>query len=263
MDRKKDALDKLVAFLAKRDGIDKLVKTFQYIGKLSHYHLQESHPALANRFQKLEIASGLSRKAFRTGRFLTGYNALRTTTYYPDWKLQTLAVLGNGGEMVYWFFDHFVWLARVGVLDSHLANRLCYVSCFGEAFCYIFFTMAELIVIRRGLEAEWKCKKELEELLVEEESCSKLAGSSVISSSASNAGVSLVAVTERIKQVKVQISKIRLQRVMSVMAITAYIADLLIALAVVDPNPFVNHAITLGLSGLASAWAGWYRNWPD
>jgi peroxin-11B len=249
MARKKDALDRLVVFLAKRDGIDKLVKTFQYVGKLCHYHLQETHPALANRFKKLEIASGLSRKAFRTGRFLTGYNALRTTTY-PDRKLQILAILGNGGEMVYWFFDHFVWLAKVGVLDPHLAKRFCYISAFGEAFGYIFFNTAEFILISRGLEAEKKCTQELAQLL-EEEKKKKVAG-----------GVVSV-VTERMKQVKAQIAFIRLQRIMSVMAIIANLADFFIALADVEPNPFVNHAITLGLSGLASAWAGWYRNWPD
>ncbi|XP_020263445.1 uncharacterized protein LOC109839432 [Asparagus officinalis] len=32
-----DSVDKLVVFLAKRDGIDKLVKTFQYVSKLAHY----------------------------------------------------------------------------------------------------------------------------------------------------------------------------------------------------------------------------------
>lgn len=87
MERKKDTVDKLVLFLAKRDGIDKLVKTFQYVGKLGFYRLAASNPILADRCKRLEVAAGLSRKAFRIGRFLSGFNALRTTQF-PDHTLQ-------------------------------------------------------------------------------------------------------------------------------------------------------------------------------
>lgn len=59
------------------------------------------------------------------------------------------------------------------------------------------------------------------------------------------------------------VKKIRADRVMRLMAIAANLADLVIALADIEPNPFCNHAVTLGISGLVSAWAGWYRNWPS
>ncbi|XP_024364456.1 peroxisomal membrane protein 11-4 [Physcomitrium patens] len=248
MDRKKDTLDKLVIFLAKRDGIDKLVKTFQYVGKLGHYNLERRNPQLADRCKKLEVAAGLSRKAFRTGRFLTGFNALRTTTF-PDHKLQVLSIFGYGGEMVYWFFDHFLWLSRVGVLDPELARRMSYISAFGEGFGYIFFIIADLIVIRRGLLAEARYKSqitELEELQV--------------------MGVDLKgdnSVATQVKRIRSKIAAVRLQRIMSVMSIIANVSDLIIALADVDPNPFVCHPVTLGISGLASACSGWYKNWPD
>jgi hypothetical protein len=39
-----DTLDKLVVFLPKRDGIDKLVKTFQYVSKLAHWGAESSAP---------------------------------------------------------------------------------------------------------------------------------------------------------------------------------------------------------------------------
>lgn len=243
MDKKKDTIDKLVVFLAKRDGIDKLVKTFQYVGKLAHYNLQHKNPSLAGRFKNLEVAAGLSRKAFRTGRSLTGFNALRRTTY-PDRTLQVLAILGNGGEMVYWFFDHFLWLARVGALDNQYARRLSYISAFGEGFGYIFFMTADLILIRRGLEAEGKYERQLLQLLkVENQETERI--------------------SVQVKNIKAAISAIRMQRIMSVMSIIANLSDLFIALADVDPNPFVSHTVTLGISGLASAWAGWYRNWPE
>ncbi|KAI3704933.1 hypothetical protein L1987_75162 [Smallanthus sonchifolius] len=62
-----DKVDKLVIFLAKRDGIDKLVKTFQYVSKLLVWHLETTNPIVAHRAKHCEVASGLSRKAFRTG----------------------------------------------------------------------------------------------------------------------------------------------------------------------------------------------------
>ncbi|GKV34607.1 hypothetical protein SLEP1_g42970 [Rubroshorea leprosula] len=188
-----DTVDKLVIFLAKRDGIDKLVKTFQYVSKLVHWHAESTHPEIAQRFKQWEVASGLSRKAFRTGRFLTGFNALRRT---PGSTLtfRFLAVLANAGEMIYFFFDHFLWLSRI------------------------------------GLETERKLVA-----LKEEDS----------------------------NDVKESIRKIRADRVMRLMAVAANVADLIIAVADIEPNPFCNHTVTLGISGLVSAWAGWYRNWPS
>ncbi|XWS60099.1 hypothetical protein CRYUN_Cryun07bG0005400 [Craigia yunnanensis] len=224
-----DTVDKLVVFLAKRDGIDKLVKTFQYVSKLVHWQVETTHPDIANRFKQWEVASGLSRKAFRTGRFLTGFNALRRNPgSSPTFKF--LAVLANAGEMVYFFFDHILWLSRIGTLDAKLARRMSFISAFGESFGYIFFIVSDFIIMKEGLEAERK----------------------------------LIALTEEdSKDAKEKIRKIRADRVMRLMAMAANIADLIIGLADIEPNPFCNHAVTLGISGLVSAWAGWYRNWPS
>lgn len=224
-----DKVDKLVIFLAKRDGIDKLVKTFQYTSKLVHWHAEAAHPDIAGRAKRWEVASGLSRKAFRTGRFLTGFNALRRTPGSTP-ALKFLAVLANAGEMVYFFFDHFLWLSRIGALDAKLAGRMSFISAFGESFGYIFFIISDFIVLREGVEAEKK----------------------LVSSSKGE--------TEDEKQ---SIEKIKADRVMRLMAVAANVADLIIGLADIEPNPFCNHAVTLGISGLVSAWAGWYRNWPS
>lgn len=225
-----DTVDKLVTFLAKRDGIDKLVKTFQYVSKLVHWHLDSKDTDLANRAKKWEVASGLSRKAFRTGRFLTGFNALRRSPGSTP-KLQLLAVLANAGEMVYFFFDHFLWLSRIGVLDEHLARRMSFISAFGESFGYVFFIIIDFIMILEGVRKQRKIVESQEEDLKND--------------------------AEGI------IKKIKIDRVMRFAAVAANVADLLIALADIEPNPFCNHAVTLGISGLVSAWAGWYRNWPS
>ncbi|KAL1563336.1 peroxisomal membrane protein 11-4-like [Salvia divinorum] len=220
-----DKVDKLVIFLAKRDGIDKLVKTFQYVSKLVHYHVEKSHPDYAGRAKQWEVAAGLSRKAFRSGRFLTGFNALRRAPG-PTPGFRLLAVLANAGEMVYFFFDHFLWLSRIGVLDARLARRMSFVSAFGESFGYVFFIITDLIMIRDGIREERR----------------------IVGGGGGDGKM---------------VGKIRAERVMRLMGVAANVADLLIAVADIEPNPFCNHVITLGISGLVSAWAGWYRNWPS
>lgn len=213
---KSDTVEKLVVFLAKRDGIDKLVKTFQYVSKLVHWRVESTLPEVALRAKHLESAAGLSRKAFRTGRFLTGFNALRSTPAATTTPRLIIAVLANAGEMVYFFFDHLLWLSRIGVLDAKLARRMSFVSAFGESFGYVFFIALDLIAIREGFMKE------------EEEKGEKKA-----------------------------------ETAMRVAAVAANVADLIIAVADVEPNRFCNHVVSLGVSGLVSAWAGWYRNWPS
>eukprot|EP00250_Pteridium_aquilinum_P016789 c23295_g1_i1 orf=377-1144(-) len=245
--RKQDALDRLVIFLAKRDGIDKLVKTFQYVAKLAHWRLEEGgQPGLAERAKKWEVSCGISRKAFRTGRFLSGLNALRGRPA-SNLGMQLLTILSNGGEMVYFFFDHLLWLARIGLLDPHLASRMSFVSAFGEAFGYIFFIISDLILISHGLHTE-------KELLL------KVAH---LSTQEVNGEKERHDLDGLIKEARAKLCAIRMQRVMQIFAIAANLADLVIALADIAPNPFCNHAVTLGISGLVSAWSGWYRNWPS
>lgn len=227
-----DTVDKLVIFLAKRDGIDKLVKTFQYVSKLVHWRVETTHPTSAERFKQWEVASGLSRKAFRTGRFLTGFNALRRSPGSSP-MFRVLATLANAGEMVYFSFDHLLWLSRIGTLDARLAKRMSFVSAFGESFGYVFFIIADLIIMRQGLREERR-------LMIKDQNND-----------------------DDLKEVNEEVRKIRVDRVMRLMGVAANVADLIIGIAEIEPNPFCNHALTLGISGLVSAWAGWYRNWPS
>ncbi|XP_004506346.1 peroxisomal membrane protein 11B [Cicer arietinum] len=225
-----DRVDKLVIFLAKRDGIDKLVKTFQYVSKLVNWKVEATHPDISKRFKQWEVASGLSRKAFRTGRFLTGFNGLRRNPGSTQ-TLRLLAVLSNAGEMVYFFFDHFLWLSRIGTLDANLAKKMSYISAFGEAVGYVFFIIADFILLKEGLKEEKQLR--------------------------SSEG------KEKSEENEKVIQRIRNDRIMRLMAVAANVADLIIALAEIEPNPLCNHTISLGISGLVSAWAGWYRNWPS
>ncbi|KAJ8632180.1 peroxisomal membrane protein 11-4 [Cinnamomum micranthum f. kanehirae] len=230
-----DTVDKLVIFLAKRDGIDKLVKTFQYVSKLVHWHAEATHPGIANKAKQWEVASGLSRKAFRTGRFLTGFNTLRRSPGSTP-LFRFLAVFANAGEMIYFFFDHFLWLSRIGVIDANLARRMSFISAFGESLGYVFFIISDFIIIKEGLAMQ-----------------------RILQAYASDEDIP----TEKVVEQKEAVRKIRADRIMRLMAVAANIADLVIGVADIEPNPLCNHAVTLGISGLVSAWAGWYRNWPS
>ncbi|XP_054816865.1 peroxisomal membrane protein 11-4 [Prosopis cineraria] len=232
-----DTVDKLVIFLAKRDGIDKLVKTFQYVSKLANWRMEATHPDMAKKFKNWEVSSGLSRKAFRTGRFLTGLNLLRRNPG-SNLTLRLLAIPANAGEMIYFFFDHFTWLARIGTINPDLARKMSFISAFGEAVGYVFFIIADFLLIKEGIKKERKIRRIFEEEEDEEKE-------------------------EKEKKANDEVKKIRVDRVMRLMAVAANIADFIIALADIEPNPFCNHAVTLGISGLVSAWSGWYRNWPS
>jgi hypothetical protein len=129
--------------------------------------------------------------------------------------------------MVYFFFDHFTWLSRAGVIDARIARRSAFISAFGESIGYVFFIVKDLIMIRRGVRRERRLLR------------------------------------EGAKDSDKEVRRIRMDRVMRLMGTAANAADLIIGIAAVEPNPFCNHAVTLGISGLVSAWAGWYRNWPS
>eukprot|EP00897_Mesotaenium_endlicherianum_P003508 jgi/Mesen1/3185/ME000184S02250 len=304
---KSDQLDRFVVFLAKRDGIDKVVKTFQYVCKLAHYNFQHSHPDIAKRAKLFEGQCGLSRKAFRTGRFFTGLNTMRTTKY-ADWKIALLYVLGNSGEMIYFLFDHMTWMSRAGLLDAHHAAKFSFISASGEAVGYVFFITADLIQIRQGQAKERLLKQTLSRLLQEAaeassslsskephpSTCAALSplssssslteppplvglGSSGCASIEGGAGGSLLAAGNssssssssaqekralEIRNVKSAIAALHMDRIMRVMSIAANVADLVIAIAEIEPNPVCCHPLTLGVSGLVSAWTGWYRAYP-
>ncbi|KAH7567303.1 hypothetical protein ACOSP7_010881 [Xanthoceras sorbifolium] len=83
----RDFLKHLEAYLAKRDGGDKLLKISRYATKiiLAALPLQSSvlpeTPTLTARLKSFESSVGLSRKAFRLGKFVQDVNALRDSRF--------------------------------------------------------------------------------------------------------------------------------------------------------------------------------------
>jgi hypothetical protein len=129
----RDFLAHLEAYLARRDGVDKLLKISRYAARLALAAAPLPPPASA-RLKSFESSLGLSRKAFRLGKFVQDVNALRA---HPDPLPPLIVLLAYGGEGVYYFLEQFVWLAKAGLLPAHLLPRLQRLSAWAELLGYV------------------------------------------------------------------------------------------------------------------------------
>ncbi|KAK1650739.1 hypothetical protein QYE76_068544 [Lolium multiflorum] len=131
----RDFLAHLEAYLARRDGVDKLLKISRYAARLALAAGPPLPAAASARLKAFESSVGLSRKAFRLGKFVQDVNALRAAgSPLPP---PPLALLAYGGEGVYYFLEQFVWLAKAGLLPAHLLPRLQRLSAWAELLGYV------------------------------------------------------------------------------------------------------------------------------
>ncbi|XP_058081191.1 peroxisomal membrane protein 11A [Magnolia sinica] len=162
----RDFLAHLESYLAKRDGVDKLLKISRYASKiiLSSSLLPQSHP-LYPRLKSFESSVGLSRKAFRLGKFVQDVNALRSA-HLDSRHRAILAVLTYGGEGFYYFVEQFVWLSKSGLIDSRHSPGLQKVSAWAELIGYVGSISLKVIDLRGILEEEDWLRSRIEELQV-------------------------------------------------------------------------------------------------
>ena len=114
----RDFLDRVVLFLQKRDGTDKTLKVARYTVKiLLATSFRDSTSETAVRLKNFESSVGVSRKAFRIGKFLQDVNILRKMPWAG--AEGALEVLASGGEGIYYFIEQFVWLVRTLFHRSH------------------------------------------------------------------------------------------------------------------------------------------------
>ncbi|EIE18544.1 peroxisomal biogenesis factor 11 [Coccomyxa subellipsoidea C-169] len=158
--RKPDTLDKTVAFLAKRDGIDKVLKLIRYTSKLVLASaLADSKSDLALRLKAFESSIGTSRKAYRLGKWLANVNAIRkmplTTRFsYLEW-------LASGGEGVYYFVEQLTWLVKAGVIPQRHARLFSLISASAELVGYVGSITLCALRIAAALERERALTEEL------------------------------------------------------------------------------------------------------
>lgn len=127
----------LEAYLARRDGVDKLLKIARYAAKIA---LASSLPpeTLAPRLKAFESSVGLSRKAFRLGKFIQDVNSLRATAGRPTSVFDLLlSAAAYGGEGVYYFLEQLVWLSKSGLLSPELARKYGKASAWAELIGYV------------------------------------------------------------------------------------------------------------------------------
>ncbi|GLU04402.1 hypothetical protein SLE2022_215520 [Rubroshorea leprosula] len=133
----RDFLNHLEAYLAKRDGVDKLLKISRYATKiiLASSVLPETVPA-TQRLKSFESSVGLSRKAFRLGKFVQDINALRNSRFDSKQEI-FLTIIAYGGEGLYYFVEQFIWLAKSGLFDGKHSRNLQKISAWAEFIGYL------------------------------------------------------------------------------------------------------------------------------
>ncbi|CAN8320922.1 unnamed protein product [Cochlearia groenlandica] len=139
-ENERDFLNHLETYLSKRDGVDKLLKISRYASKiiLSSSLISETR-SIHNRLKSFESSVGISRKAFRLGKFVQDINAVRSSSSSSSRGGGDLALIliAYGGEGLYYFVEQFVWLAKSGLIDSKHLKWLTRVSAWAELVGYI------------------------------------------------------------------------------------------------------------------------------
>ncbi|XP_068653741.1 peroxisomal membrane protein 11A [Aristolochia californica] len=160
----RDFLNHLELYLAKRDGVDKLLKISRYASKIILLSsLLSENQDLHCRVKSFESSVGVSRKAFRLGKFIQDLNALRSSATDTT-EGRILALVAYGGEGVYYFVEQFVWLAKTGLIDSKNSVKLQKISAWAEFIGYIGSISLKSRDLKRITEEEKSLTSEVLEL---------------------------------------------------------------------------------------------------
>lgn len=233
----RDFLNHLEAYLAKRDGVDKLLKISRYASKiiLASSLIPETLP-VSKRLKSFESSVGLSRKAFRLGKFVQDVNALRGSSFYSIEEL-ILSVIAYGGEGLYFFVEQFIWLAKSGLIDPKHSRNLQRISAWAELIGYV----GSISLKFRDLK-----------MIMEEEAC--------LTSSIE------IAVSRGIgyRDEAIRRKKLKEKNLMKRLSIVQDFADALMALADIrDGKGVLSDPLLMASAGLLSAVISTHKNWKS
>ncbi|KAL0325711.1 UNVERIFIED_CONTAM: Peroxisomal membrane protein 11A [Sesamum radiatum] len=153
----KDFLTHLEIYLAKRDGVDKLLKISRYATKIILASSLVAQEPLVTRLKSFESSVGVSRKAFRLGKFVQDVNALRSIHFTSHSDLNfVLHVIAYGGEGLYYFIEQFVWLGKAGLIDKRRLPALQKWSAWCEFVGYFGSVSLKVIELRK-IDEEERC----------------------------------------------------------------------------------------------------------
>ncbi|XP_057469002.1 peroxisomal membrane protein 11A-like [Actinidia eriantha] len=231
----RDFLNHLEAYLAKRDGVDKLLKIWRYATKiiLASSLLPETLP-LHSRLKSFESSVGVSRKAFRLGKFVQDVNALRNSCFDSREEI-VLSLIAYGGEGLYYFVEQFVWLAKSGLVDAKHARNLQLISAWAELIGYVGSIGLKIRDLKR---------------IAEDEACVR-------------ATIEIaIARGDRCVEEKAKIRKLREKKFMKKLSVVQDLADGLMALADIrDGQGRLSAPILMSSAGLLSALISTHKNW--
>ncbi|KAJ4962774.1 hypothetical protein NE237_022713 [Protea cynaroides] len=231
----RDFLNHLEAYLAKRDGVDKLLKICRYASKiiLVSSVIPESLP-LNRRLKSFESSVGVSRKAFRLGKFVQDLNALRNASFNSNQEL-FLSVIAYGGEGLYYFIEQFVWLAKAGLIDSRHSSSLQKISAWAEFTGYFGSIALKIRDLKKIEQEEARLKSRIE--------IATMRG-------------------EEYKKDALEMQKLELKRLMKKLSIVQDFADGLMAFADIrDGKGLISSPLLLASAGLLSALISTHKNW--
>ncbi|KAK8642456.1 hypothetical protein V6N13_011798 [Hibiscus sabdariffa] len=233
--KEKDFLNHLETYLAKRDGVDKLLKISRYATKiiLASSVLPETLP-LTRQLKSFESSVGLSRKAFRLGKFVQDVNALRNS--HLDSKEEILlSIIAYGGEGLYYFVEQFIWLAKSGLIDARHSRNLQKISAWAEFVGYIGSITLKLRELKRMNEDEACLNSSIEIAILGGVGC---------------------------KEEEERRRKLRAKKVTKQLSVVQDFADGLMALADIrDGKGSFTDPLLLSCAGLLSALISTHKNW--
>lgn len=232
----KDFLTHLEIYLAKRDGVDKLLKISRYATKIVIASSAIDQEPLITRLKSFESSVGVSRKAFRLGKFVQDLNALRATHFTSHSHLNLfLSVITNAGEGLYYFVEQFVWLGKAGLIDKRHLPALQKLSAWCEFVGY-FGSVSLKMIDLRTIEEEERCLVSTVDM----------------------------AVLRGIKcgEEQDKLRKLREKKTMKRLSVVQDLADALMALADIrDGGGRLSSPLLLSSAGLLSAVISTHKNW--
>ncbi|XP_010479175.1 PREDICTED: peroxisomal membrane protein 11A [Camelina sativa] len=231
----RDFLNHLETYLAKRDGVDKLLKISRYATKivLASSLIPETKP-IVPRLKSFESSVGVSRKAFRLGKFVQDINALRSSRWDSNREL-VLILIAYGGEGLYYFVEQFIWLAKSGLIDAKHSKWLQKISAWAELVGYVGSVSMKVRDLRK---------------LREEETCV----ASTIEISVSR-GMACDGEDEKMK-------KIKEKKTLKVLSIMQDVADGLMTISDIgDGKGVLSAPSVVSSAGLFSAIVSTHKNW--
>ncbi|KAG2666571.1 hypothetical protein I3843_15G068100 [Carya illinoinensis] len=233
--KERDLLHHLEAYLAKRDGVDKLLKISRYATKiiLASSVLPETL-TLTGRLKSFETSVGLSRKAFRLGKFVQDLNALRNSHFDSKQEL-VLSIIANGGEGLYYFVEQFIWLSKSGLIDSKHSRNLQKISAWAEFIGYMGSISLKFMDLKRIKEDEACLESTIEIAVARGNGC---------------------------LEEEQRLRKLREKKLMKKLSIVQDIADGLMALADIrDGKGQLSAPLFISCAGLLSALISTHKNW--